>query len=528
MSAPRRCPLSIPAICILALAVCGCLPPDSGDVSYGSDFSALAVPRQYTGPMRQGSTSQSSTIHVLPKGVIACVDSDHDEVVFLENGTRTSVPTGAGPFQMAWHRDRLVVTNLRDRTITILSIPSRTVLATVRVGAEPVGVTFIDERRVIVALQAEDAVVIVDVEDGVAVDRIALASAKPRSVAFLANGLVQVSHLLGGVTTMVNPVTRATSERLGDANSTMVGSIVVTPDGATAMIPATRTVQASQVPAYYALTADSQTAELVQGDNVFGPRRVASLNVDPDFTAAALLDGLSSIATLSRGTHTLRISPLRGLALDSHRDTRSFSIEVGHGADGLALGEDGKTLYVHNAFDLTIQQVDLGFITAGYAGAACRVEYGCNALEPIVSTHAFSVVTLEDDVRVGRNLFYDATDTAMTNTGFACASCHVEGRNDGRTWVTPNGPRNTPNLSGARPGIPGIASTTAPLHWDGELATSADLSLTVERVMHGDGVSREKMALLTYVWGKMTTEAGSVKGVLMAVGVAKLEEETHG
>jgi len=35
-------------------------------------------------------------------------------------------------------------------------------------------------------------------------------------------------------------------------------------------------------------------------------------------------------------------------------------------------------------------------------------------------------------------------------------------------------------------------------------------------------------ALLTYVWGKMTTEAGSVKGVLMAVGVAKLEEETHG
>jgi len=38
----------------------------------------------------------------------------------------------------------------------------------------------------------------------------------------------------------------------------------------------------------------------------------------------------------------------------------------------------------------------------------------------------------------------------------------------------------------------------------------------------------ENWALLTYVWGKMTTEAGSVKGVLMAVGVAKLEEETHG
>jgi len=48
------------------------------------------------------------------------------------------------------------------------------------------------------------------------------------------------------------------------------------------------------------------------------------------------------------------------------------------------------------------------------------------------------------------------------------------------------------------------------------------------RVRQKLSARRFSLALLTYVWGKMTTEAGSVKGVLMAVGVAKLEEETHG
>jgi len=62
-----------------------------------------------------------------------------------------------------------------------------------------------------------------------------------------------------------------------------------------------------------------------------------------------------------------------------------------------------------------------------------------------------------------------------------------------------------------------------------QLAATSDVSAVVPAVV---AVALDEKgdfsALLTYVWGKMTTEAGSVKGVLMAVGVAKLEEETHG
>jgi mono/diheme cytochrome c family protein len=49
-------------------------------------------------------------------------------------------------------------------------------------------------------------------------------------------------------------------------------------------------------------------------------------------------------------------------------------------------------------------------------------------------------------------------------TSLACASCHPEGRDDGQVWnFFPTGPRRTPNIGG------GLLST-APFHWDGDLA----------------------------------------------------------
>jgi hypothetical protein len=49
--------------------------------------------------------------------------------------------------------------------------------------------------------------------------------------------------------------------------------------------------------------------------------------------------------------------------------------------------------------------------------------------------------------------------------GFACASCHPEGRDDGRVWsFDGSGKRRTQNISG------GILET-APFHWDGALGT---------------------------------------------------------
>ncbi|MFT3765712.1 MAG: hypothetical protein QM820_09375 [Minicystis sp.] len=67
-----------------------------------------------------------------------------------------------------------------------------------------------------------------------------------------------------------------------------------------------------------------------------------------------------------------------------------------------------------------------------------------------------------EDARValGRRLFHGAEDGRIAGDHRACASCHPDGRDDGLTWTTPDGPRQTPILA-ARLG------DTAPYSWDG-------------------------------------------------------------
>ena len=61
----------------------------------------------------------------------------------------------------------------------------------------------------------------------------------------------------------------------------------------------------------------------------------------------------------------------------------------------------------------------------------------------------------------GHQMFHTNPNGASS---LACASCHPEGRDDGRTWnFDPIGARRTPTLGG------GIVSATAPLHWDGDM-----------------------------------------------------------
>lgn len=59
----------------------------------------------------------------------------------------------------------------------------------------------------------------------------------------------------------------------------------------------------------------------------------------------------------------------------------------------------------------------------------------------------------------GHQLFHHAPNAKL---GFACASCHPEGREDGHVWTFSGvGPRRTQSLLG------GVLAT-APLHWDGD------------------------------------------------------------
>ncbi|WP_170319893.1 c-type cytochrome [Polyangium spumosum] len=96
----------------------------------------------------------------------------------------------------------------------------------------------------------------------------------------------------------------------------------------------------------------------------------------------------------------------------------------------------------------------------------------------------------------GRRIFHDGFDPRISSDGRACASCHPEGREDGLTWSTPDGPRQTISLAGR------LASAT-PFGWFGEHGTlSNHLAHTVSR-LGGQGFAvrdhADLTALATYI-----------------------------
>jgi DNA-binding beta-propeller fold protein YncE len=90
----------------------------------------------------------------------------------------------------------------------------------------------------------------------------------------------------------------------------------------------------------------------------------------------------------------------------------------------------------------------------------------------------------------GRMLFYRTDDTRVSGDGIACSSCHIDGREDGLTWTTPMGPRQTPMLAGRLDG-------TAPYGWEGDRPTlAAYIANTVER-LGGKGLQGQDIDDLT-------------------------------
>ena len=145
------------------------------------------------------------------------------------------------------------------------------------------------------------------------------------------------------------------------------------------------------------------------------------------------------------------------------------TVSVGAGPSGIALSRDGKTAWVLNAFDHSISRLERkdGIVQATH-------------------TARFTDDVLPVDVVAGRKLFFSAADSRMSSqqTGISCASCHLEGREDGHIWNFTDGPRQTPSLAGR------MLSKTAPFHWNGEFeGLTQFMATTVNHRMGGVGVS---------------------------------------
>jgi hypothetical protein len=92
---------------------------------------------------------------------------------------------------------------------------------------------------------------------------------------------------------------------------------------------------------------------------------------------------------------------------------------------------------------------------------------------------------LAADVLQGKRIFYDASDTRMARDGYiACATCHLDGFEDGRVWDFTSrgeGLRNTTSLLGKR------GTGQGPLHWTANFDEVQDFEHDIRNAFGGTG-----------------------------------------
>ena len=170
--------------------------------------------------------------------------------------------------------------------------------------------------------------------------------------------------------------------------------------------------------------------------------------------------------TSSFGANEVGMEPRFGLPSGSIEHL----VSVGAGPTGIAVAHDGKSAWVFNSFDHSISRLE-------------------SVNDRVTNAGTFSLTTRESlspAAAAGRKLFFSATDARMNDpsTGISCATCHLEGREDGHVWNFPDGPRQTPSLQGR------MLSKTAPFHWNGEFTDLlAFMTHTVTKSMGGAGVT---------------------------------------
>jgi len=147
-------------------------------------------------------------------------------------------------------------------------------------------------------------------------------------------------------------------------------------------------------------------------------------------------------------------------------------IPAGVVPQGLAVSADGRFLLVQNFLDRTVGI----YVIETHAGLKASLRH--------------QVVTIGKEnlapaVLMGKRFFNDAGDPRLARDGYiACASCHLDGGFDGRTWDfsgVGEGLRNTQSLEGRRGG-------QGRLHWSGNFDEVQDFEVVIRSFAGGSGL----------------------------------------
>jgi len=163
------------------------------------------------------------------------------------------------------------------------------------------------------------------------------------------------------------------------------------------------------------------------------------------------------------------------LVFDAFTGAQLYSADTGLAPYGVAIDNSRGLVFTKNLTDRTVSIVDASDVLVTGSGRLSVIDH--------VST--VTQETLSAQVLRGKQVFYNAADERMSADGYlSCASCHIEGTQDGRVWDFTDrgeGLRNTASLLG----VGNISNGR--LHWSGNFDEVQDFEQDIRQAFGGRG-----------------------------------------
>jgi YVTN family beta-propeller protein len=397
---------------------------------------------------------------------LAAVNPDSGSITLIDHPSQglqaagREVPVGADPRTVSFTPDGVwvLVTNYGSGTVSFVSVATGQASPPVPVGSRPYGVVA-GTRRAYVSLAGRPEVVALDLATRAVVGRLLVADFPTGLALSRDQASLYVSHLYTSTVTLID--TASFEERLtlsGDAEANLSQFIALSPDGTRAYLPRTDSLSAAVPLAYNTTVRPEVTVLDTTAPAVFPARRLDLAQVDRPvnlpFAAAVSPDG-ATLYVANAGSDDVSVIDLASGRARAH-------LAAGRNPRGLALAPGGGRLFVDNVLDGSLDVFDTTTLAR-------------------LATWPLTQIPLPPDVLAGQRLFNSALAPMSAEHWLSCATCHLDGGADGRTWAGfPDGPRNTPALFGV--------SQTRPLHWDGNLDELQDTELTIRAIQGGAGL----------------------------------------
>ena len=252
-----------------------------------------------------------------------------------------------------------------------------------------------------------------------------------------------------------------------------ISSLAISPDGVHARVPSKKdNIERGVFRDGQALTHESAVRTVISQIDLPSGHEDLAGRIDLDEQDMAFALAFSPLGdllfTAIQGKNTVTV-------IDVYSGVEIAGIPTGLAPQGLTLDDQGR-LYVQNFMSRSLSVFDVATLLTGTD----------NSAQLLAEIDLVANETLSDEVLLGKQIFYDASSSKMSLEGYiSCASCHLDGGQDGRTWdFTDHGEglRNTISLQGR-----GGVLLHGSVHWTGNFNEIQDLENDIRSHFGGSG-----------------------------------------